>query len=125
MKDKLTQLNEQVEKLTIQRDTVLRELRIKCPHVRLVESNGGGKPWRICVDCGAEEEGWYCGFHVLTLRSDVGWGRHDGPRVERGLVAKSSDWMKYRKPGPLYRVGQSHANFEGGGRKTYIQLTAI
>ena len=123
---KLEKLNQKIVALTVQRNAALRELRTKCEHTRLVEGTcSGSRPYRICVDCGAEEEGWYCGWHVLILANEC-----EAPRLKMygsnrpgGILIGGSDWCKYRKDGPIYRVGQSHANFAGGGRKTYQQLT--
>lgn len=121
---KLERLNQRVIELTAKRDAALRELRSKCKHTQLMESNGGGRPWRICVDCGAEEEGWYCGYHVLILTEEYLAPRLRGKAPGGALVGTTSNWTRYRKEGPLYRVGQSHPNFAGGGFKTYEQLTA-
>lgn len=126
----LERLNKQIIELTEKRDSVLKELRKKCQHLRLVEVNysrlySGAPPFRICADCGAEEEGWYCGYQVLALRSE----RTDIPDgVERAIIETTQSaniFYSYRKRGPLYMVGQSHPNFRGGGVKTYKQLTAV
>lgn len=130
MQTELDAMNRQLEDLTKKRDKLLRKLRKECKHLRLVEIDhaclySSAPPFRICADCGAEERGWYCGYQVLALRSE----RIDIPRgVERAIIktAKSSDiFYSYRKSGPLYLVGQSHPNFEGGGFKTYKQLTEV
>ena len=128
--NKLKRLNRQVIELTAKRDGALKQLRKKCKHLILVELDyscaySGAPPFRICADCGAEERGWHCGYQVLALRSE----RTDIPRgVERVIIrtTRSTDvFYSYRKSGPLYMVGQSHPNFEGGGVKTYKQLTAV
>lgn len=129
---KLERLNKQIENLTAKRHAALRELRITCEHLRIAESDSGGRgerPWRICIDCGAEEEGWYCGWHVLVIgdpykgyTGSIGRCPGDNRKRVAGIVAKTSDWTKYRKNRDLYRVGQSHANF-GSGVQTYAQLT--
>jgi hypothetical protein len=131
MSNTLTRLNTKIEKLTAQRDAEMHKLRSRCQHLRLVEGTTSDcKPHRICVDCGAEEDGWCCGWHILLIDGDT-WS-HCRPtigdvRKKLGvLVSKpstSSDWMKYRKEGLPYFVGQSHVNFEGGGKKTYKELT--
>ncbi|OGN02723.1 MAG: hypothetical protein A2655_03375 [Candidatus Yanofskybacteria bacterium RIFCSPHIGHO2_01_FULL_43_42] len=117
---KLNAMNCQIANLTKKRNDLLRELRKKCKHLRLVELDyscaySGAPPFRICADCGAEERGWYCGYQVLALRSE----RTDISRgVERAIIrtTRSADiFYSYRKSGPLYYVGQSHPNFKGGG----------
>ena len=127
---RLENLNRQVIRLTEKRDAVLKQLREKCKHLRLVEVDYAclyynASPFRICADCGAEERGWHCGYQVLALRSEIA----DIPRgVERVIIrtTRISDvFYSYRKNGPIYLVGQSHPNFEGGGVKTYKQLTAV
>ena len=127
---KLDRLNRQVIELTKKRDDALEQLRKKCQHLRLVEVNysclySDAPPFRICVDCGAEERGWYCGYQVLALMSE----RADIPRGVEHVIIKTTQsadvFYSYRKSGPLYMVGQSHPNFEGGGVKTYQQLTAV
>lgn len=128
--EELERLNRQIIELTEKRDNALKQLRKQCQHLRLVELDyscayDNAPPFRICIDCGAEERGWYCGYHVLVLRSE----RTDIPRgIERAVIKSTrsaSVLYSYRKSGPLYRVGQSHPNFEGGGVKTYQQLTAV
>lgn len=129
MKD-LEKLNRQIIELTEKRDDALKQLRKKCQHLRLVEIYylclySNAPPFRICADCGAEERGWHCGYQVLALRSE----RTDIPRgVKRAIIKTtlSADvFYSYRKPGPLYWVGQSHPSFEGGGVRTYKQLTTV
>jgi len=118
-------LNKRIESLVAKRDKALRELRVKCKHLRLVEGETcGRKPHRICVDCGAEEDGGYCGWHVLILAEEYTFQRLPKGYPGGAILAHTSDWIKYRKEGPLYFVGQSHPNFEGGGYKTFKQLTA-
>ena len=56
-------INKQIADLLRQRNGVLRELRKQCKRSRLVELTES-PPRRICADCGAEERGWYCGYHV-------------------------------------------------------------
>lgn len=118
-------INEEIANLTKQRDNLLRELRKKCNHLRLIELDAN-PPRRICFDCGAEENGWYCGYHVLVMNGDI---RLNVPhKEERALIAQTSDtftFYRYRKGGPLYFVGQSHPNFTGGGIKSYQQLTEV
>ena len=126
----LESLNIQIDRLTEKRDAALKQLREKCKHLRLVEIDhsclySSAPPFRICADCGAEERGWYCGYQVLALNSE----RTGIPRgIERAIIraTRNSDvFYSYRKKGPIYQVGQSHPNFEGGGVKTYKQLTAV
>ncbi len=121
----IERLNKRIEALVAKRDTALRDLRAKCKHLRLVEGEMcGRKPHRICVDCGAEEDGWYCGWHVLILSGESTFQLLPKGYPGGALIAHTSDWMKYRKDGPLYFVGQSHPNFERGSVKTFAQLTA-
>jgi hypothetical protein len=78
----------------------------------LVELNsGGGRPRRICAECGAEEEGWGCGYRVLTMQGDT-W--HPPQGQSRALILRTSNpdaFYRYRKSGPLYFVGQSDPKF--------------
>ncbi len=126
----LDRINQRIVNLTKKRNDLLCKLRKECKHLRLVELDyscaySGAPPFRICADCGAEEQGWYCGYHVLALRSE----RTDIPRgVERTIVRTTRSakvFYSYRKNGPVYRVGQSHPNFSSGGYKSYQQLTEI
>jgi len=128
---KINALNDCIAKLVRQRNIVLAEVRRNCKHLRLVELNyrsgwlGTSPPRRICERCGAEEEGWGCGYQVLVTREDF---KVDPNKKKRGLVERTSDsdkFYSYRQRGPLYLVGQSHPNFAGGGVKTYEQLTEI
>lgn len=127
---RLDSLNKEVVDLTKKRNRKLKQLRERCKHLRLVEIGHSclyscAPPFRVCADCGAEERGWYCGYQVLSLRNE----RTDIPRgVERVVIreTRSRDvFYSYRKTGPLYFVGQSHPNFEGGGSKSYKQLTEV
>jgi hypothetical protein len=127
----LEKLNAKIKKLEAQRKAEIRKLRRTCEHLRLVEGKTySQKPHRICIDCGAEEDDWYCGIHVLLIEGDT-WSRRrttiGDPRKKLGvLVAKdASDWHKYRISGAdIYNVGQSSKGFKGGGIKTYAELTA-
>lgn len=117
------EVNNQIATLERQRDSILRQLRKECKHLRLVELTET-PPKRICTDCGAEEEGWYTGYHVLVMRGDTNVAPH---KEERALVLRTGDssvFYSFRKRGPYYPVGQSHPNF-GGGVQTYEQLTEI
>lgn len=122
--NELNTINQKISELTRQRNNLLRELRGKCRHLRLVELDDS-PPKRICADCGAEEEGWHCGYQVLVMDGDTWNAPH---KKERVLVRRTSDWRKfaeYRKNSPLYHVGQSHPNFERCGPKSYEQLTEV
>lgn len=114
--NKLDKLNARLDTAVSERDKALRELRAECAHTRLAEDNSAHPPMRICVDCGAEERGWGCGYQVLTLDSES-----NKRKVGAGIVAQV-DFTEHRLRGPLFRVGQSHKNF-GPGRQTYAQLT--
>lgn len=122
---RIEELQEQLEKLTTERDQELARVRANCKHVRLIELDAQ-PPMRMCLDCGAEERGWYCGYQVLAMSND---STSDAPhKAERGIVirtADSHDFYRKRKKGPIFCVGQSHPNFSGGGRKTYEQLTEL
>jgi|GEM_PF-5998498 len=129
----LNTLNCRLAKLVQKRDAVLAEVRRNCAHLRLVECDYCPATWcgyaypprRICIACGAEEDGWGCGYQVLVARGDCTIASH---REERFVIERTSDSQKfysYRQHGPLYFVGQSHPNFKGGGIKTYEQLTEI
>lgn len=121
--EKLNEVNNQIDALTQRRNNVLCELRKQCKHSRLVELTSS-PPWRICVDCGAEERGWYCGYQVLVVWGDTNISPHKTKRVLIQITQDIDVFYSFRKPGPLYHVGQSHPNF-GGGIQTYEQLTEI
>ncbi|MBI2064816.1 MAG: hypothetical protein HYT62_02040 [Candidatus Yanofskybacteria bacterium] len=131
MQTKLAALNRRITELIEERNALIRQLRRGCKHLRLVEIAydclySGAPPFRICADCGAEERGWHCGYKVLALRSEC--TNILLPEVERAIIRITSDsavFYSYRKDGPLYRVGQSHPNFVGIGRKIYEQLTSV
>ncbi|MBI2056523.1 MAG: hypothetical protein HYT37_04075 [Candidatus Sungbacteria bacterium] len=121
--EKLNTINSQIADLVRQRNNVLCELRKQCKHLRLVELNDS-PPMRICADCGAEERGWYCGYHVLVMRCDTIIAPHKKERALIKITRDSNVFYGFRKSGPLYLVGQSHPNF-GEGVQTYEQLTEI
>jgi hypothetical protein len=84
--------------------SILAELRSACTHLRLGEYKECGKPWRLSLDCGAEEDDWT--MTVLQLRSDN--RRKDIP--ERGIVEifrGSDELCRQRKAGERYLVGSS------------------
>lgn len=125
MTAKLEALNKKVVDLTQKRNDTLRELREQCRHIKLVEICDGSPPRRICTDCGAEEEGWGCGYQVLAMDAERRNVPHGKKRV---IVLRTSDraqFYNYRKDGPVYFVGQSHPNFARGGIPPYKQLTKI
>src|SRR3989344_4712141 len=121
--EKLNAMNNQVADLVRQRNNVLCELRKHCKHLRLVELIES-PPMRICADCGAEERGWYCGYHVLIMRGDTHVAPHKKERALIQITGDSNVFYGFRKDCPLYHVGQSHPNF-GAGVQTYEQLTEI
>ncbi len=121
--DELNAVNHKILELIKQRNELLCELRKQCKHLRLVELDAC-PPRRICADCGAEERGWYCGYHVLVMDGDTWNVPH---KIERVLIKRTTNdsvFYGYRKDGPTYFVGQSHQNF-GGGVQTYEQLTEV
>jgi len=122
--DELGSINNRISDLTQQKNDLLRELRRKCNHLRLVELDAY-PPMRICADCGAEERGWYCGYHVLVMVGDTWNVPHKKERVLVKRTVDSAEFYRYRKDGPLYPVGQSHPNFPGGGVRSYEQLIEI
>ena len=125
LQNQLTALNKRIADLITQRNNTLRELRQKCRHLRLVELDAS-PPRRMCVDCGAEEDGWGCGYHVLVTSRDFFYRAPH--RNERVLVERTTDgykFYKYRQDGPLYLVGQNHPKFVGAGLRTYKQLTEV
>ncbi len=93
----------EIDVLKTQQKDILRELRSVCTHLRLGEYRQP-RPWRICLDCGAEEESW--SFESLQMRRES--QRKDGP--ERGLVEifhGSHELCQQRKAGERYLVGAS------------------
>lgn len=83
----------------------LAALRASCKHTNLVEAEyqkmtffSTMRPLRLCLDCGAEEEGWGCGYQALRAGS--------GP-LERPTPVTRDELYSLRKPGPRYLVGQS------------------
>lgn len=121
--EKLNAINNKIENLVQQRNNMLCELRKQCKHLRLVELKDS-PPRRICADCGAEERGWYCGYHVLVMRGDTNVAPHKEERALIQITGDSVVFYSFRKHGPLYLVGQSHPNF-GEGIQTYKQLTEV
>ena len=46
---------------------VVRRIVLTCPHKHVAEcSEMDGADWRVCLDCGLTDEGWGCGYQVLT-----------------------------------------------------------
>lgn len=124
MATKLDALNKRVLDLTRQRNDTLRELREQCKHLSLAELDDS-PPKRICVDCGAEEDGWDCGYQVLAMADEK---RNVPHSRTRRLVLRTSDRLRfygYRKVGSSYFVGQSHSNFGVRGIPSYKKLTEI
>ena len=117
-------LNKKIADVTKKRNAILSSFRLHCKHLRLVELDSG-PPKRICADCGAEERGWYCGYHVLVMNGDPYEVPHKKDRVIIRRTTDDSVFYGYRQNGPLYPVGQSHPNFPGGGEKSYEQLTEV
>jgi len=122
--EKLRVINGRITDLTKQRDNLLGKLRKQCKHLHLVELTASPSQ-RICVDCGAEERGWYCGYHVLVMRDDGHFTPYKQNRVLLQITTSSEVFDSFRKDGPLYLVGQSHPNFKGGGVRNYKQLTEV
>jgi hypothetical protein len=101
--------------LVSRRNVLLCRFRLSCKHLRVVEFDGA-PPRRICVECGAEEEGWCCGYQVL------------GSNSRKRIVEQTRNiamFFSYRKGWPPYFVGQSHKNFLGSGHKTHKELTEV
>jgi hypothetical protein len=114
----------QVRELEMARNRALRTLREACRHLRLVEFDAH-PPLRICADCGAEERGWSCDYQVLVIPGDTWLAPH---KAERSIVLRTSDsavFYRHRMLGPVYKVGQSHPNFQLRGPRTYTQLTEV
>jgi hypothetical protein len=118
-----------VSDVTKERNRALRELRLACIHLELAEcpNREALRPQRLCLACGAQEEGWGSGYQVL---SDMIIQHKDNPALpkERKIVKKCAshfDLFDLRPDGPIYKVGQSHKNNEGRGRRTYTMLTEI
>jgi hypothetical protein len=106
--EKLNELNKKIKELIQERNNTLNEIRKSCTHLRLVELDAS-PPQRLCMDCGAEERGWACGYQELTLLSE-----QNNKGISRGIYLKTSvpyEFYSYRKDGPLYCIGQSAENF--------------
>jgi hypothetical protein len=100
-------LQKQIDELTEKRDEALCEVRKRCKHLRLAELESH-PPRRMCLDCGAEEDGWGIGYQALAMAEDC--TSLEPHKAERGSFLRTSDSDKFfqmRKPGPLYLVGQS------------------
>lgn len=48
---------------------VCRETVLTCAHDDIAECDSMVPPWRICMNCGLTEEGWGCGYEVLSADS--------------------------------------------------------
>jgi hypothetical protein len=118
--DKLDKKLKQVEKA---RGKALRAFRLRCKHLHLAEESGL-PPHRICVDCGAIEQGWYCGYQVLCLPSER-TDKQPPRKIVNILYCGERQVLKVLKQDwPPYPVGQSHDNFDKGCWD-YKSLTAI
>ncbi len=114
---KIKKIDEQINLLTRKRNALIHDLRKECKHLKLVELDGN-PPQRICFDCGAEEKGWQCGYHVLVMQGDTWEAPH---KHKRAVVLKTTDssvFARYRKGG-FHGVGQSHPAFQDGGKVSY------
>lgn len=86
---------EDLEVAELNLEAALKLVRQVCDHRNLIECEYwefGLAPRRLCVDCGAEEEGWHCGYQEL-----------------KGATTKvSRDTLyRHRMGKDLYLVGQS------------------
>lgn len=102
----------------------LVRIRKCCKHLELAEMETK-PPQRICMNCGAEEHGWYSGYQVLaTIEDHLSSAPYKEQRKVFLHTSREQKYQAFRKPGRPYQVGQSHPNF-GSGRKTYEELTAV
>jgi hypothetical protein len=127
---KIAELDEKLILMGLARNKALRTMRLRCRHLHLAEEayrpSDFGKstpPYRICMDCGAIEEGWHCGYQVLYLPLECtapAWFTKKRTvqdiKSRYELLVMKLDW-------PLYLVGQSHKNFSE--HWDYKSLTAI
>lgn len=122
-KKQLEVINSELEVIKLKRNKLLSRIRRSCNHNRLVEClhGVGSRPFRVCMDCGAQENGWGCGYHVLATDFDT-----TDPRGKKRAIFKQVSFdeaMRIRdKHFGLYLVGQSHSNFEKG-KDSYKELT--
>jgi len=120
---KIAALQKRISSLEQKKEDLVKSLRKQCKHLRIAEFSHDSPPERVCVDCGAKESGWYCGYHVLTMPGDLSYHGE-----ARGIILQAysrRDLEEFNLPDSLYYVGQSHRNFQGGGIKTYEQLTEL
>ncbi len=122
----IEEIDAQIKKLVAQRDRLVAVFRKECKHLRMVQLNAS-PDHRLCVDCGAEERGWHCGYHVLVMDGDT--HTQVPHKAERGIMRTTSDpqtFYTYRKSHwPRYLVGQSHPSFKNGGILSYEELTNV
>lgn len=116
----LNALDVELEKIENIRNKTLRTFRLKCKHLRLAEIQSQ-PPYRICINCGATEVGWHCGYQVLTLQCEKTY--KVPPRAIVYPNASRDNIEVLRWDWPLYLVGQSHDNFSE--KRDYKSLTAI
>jgi hypothetical protein len=129
---RLQALDKQLEDLQEKRAKALRTFRLRCKHLHIIEeeykpcdAGRSDPPYRICADCGAIERGWYCGYHVLTTADDT-TAKIPARKIVQTIKAGQRHTIPVmRNHWPIYYVGQSHANFVGGGVKSYESLIAI
>lgn len=115
---KLDRLDRAVRDATVARDRALRTFRLNCKHM-VIATEEGSPPHRICLNCGAIERGWHCGYQVLCLPEEINKqapARRLSDKTHRSRVWACWNW-------PPYFVGQSHPNFSH--KWDYKSLTAI
>ncbi len=122
MNMKLEALDKALRKAERDRDRCLRQFRLRCKHLRLAETDQQ-PPYRICIDCGAQERGWHCGYQVLCLPGETTRTLAIFKRVIVMPNANRFDLAVLRCQWPLYCVGQSHENFSD--KWDYKSLTEI
>lgn len=96
--------------------TILK-IRQRCRHEHIVavEYRSFTPPFRVCEDCGAQEQEWHCGLHVLLGANDSSHRPRVPYQLDRFVRVVSFDEamkIRYTFPGGIYRVGQNHPNFK-------------
>lgn len=105
LQKQIASLKDKIKKLEEKRDLALNELRSKCQHLRLAEW-GSYPPKRLCLDCGAQEEGWGTGWQALILSGDTWYKRGMPIRAVVKGVDSLEEFLALRV-GSGYLVGQS------------------
>ena len=68
MRDRIIAINRERDRLNVQKETLVNQLREQCAHDIVMETpyEDTMLPRRICVTCALEEDGWGSGYKILV-----------------------------------------------------------